>query len=169
MDSNRDTSFGRKPRMRKMHRIKQQLTDDECREILVRAPRGVLSLIGDEGYPYGLPINFLFDGDKVYFHSARIGYKIDALKACNKASFCVMDEGTPEGNNWWLVFRSVIVTGTIRLMDFDETARAKLIALGNKYYPDERDVLSEVEKTKNSVQMLELSIESMTGKTVREN
>ena len=78
---------------RKMRRWKQQLTEAECAEILRREPRGVLALTGDDGYPYALPLDFVFEDGKLYFHCAGEGHKIDAVRRCDKASFCVMDAG----------------------------------------------------------------------------
>lgn len=80
---------------RKMRRFKQQITKEECREVLKNAKRGVLSLLGEDGYPYGLPINHWYcEGDgKLYFHGAKEGYKIEAIRKCDKASFCAYDEG----------------------------------------------------------------------------
>ena len=71
---------------RKMRRFKQQITDEQCIEVLKNAKRGVLSLIGEDG----LPINqWYFEEDgKIYFHGAKEGHKIDAIKACDKVSFC---------------------------------------------------------------------------------
>ena len=62
---------------RKMRRFKQGLTREECVEILKNEPRGVLSLIGDDGYPYGLPMTHYYNADngKIYFHCARVGHK----------------------------------------------------------------------------------------------
>lgn len=80
---------------RTMRRFKQELTREECLAVLRSQPRGVLSLLGENGYPYGLPIDYWYnetDG-KLYFHGAKEGHKIDAIRACDKASFCVHDEG----------------------------------------------------------------------------
>ena len=82
---------------RTMRRFKQELTREECLAVLRSQPRGVLSLLGENGYPYGLPIDYWYnetDG-KLYFHGAKEGHKIDAIRACDKASFCVHDEGHP--------------------------------------------------------------------------
>ena len=69
---------------RKMCRFKQEMPAVECRELLKTQVRGVLSLLGDDGYPYGLPIDYWYneaDG-KLYFHGAKEGHKIDAIRAC---------------------------------------------------------------------------------------
>ena len=78
---------------RPMRRFKQQISDAECKEILKNEKRGVLSLLGDDGYPYGLPISHLYseEDNKIYFHGAKEGHKIDAIKNYDKASFCVYD------------------------------------------------------------------------------
>ena len=80
---------------RELNRKKQQLSNEECVEILKAELRGVLSLNGDDGYPYGLPLNHFYNEDdgKLYFHSGKTGYKIDAMQRDNKASFCVYDKG----------------------------------------------------------------------------
>ena len=65
---------------RSMRRALQQLSDDECRRILEKATSGVLALSGDDGYPYAVPISFALDGDRIIFHSAVTGHKIDAIR-----------------------------------------------------------------------------------------
>ena len=100
---------------RKIRRFKQEMPAEECRELLKTQVRGVLSLLGADGYPYGLPIDYWYneaDG-KLYFHGAKEGHKIDAIRACDKASFCIHDEGVRMDGEWPLHFRSVIVFGRI--------------------------------------------------------
>ena len=89
---------------RKMRRFKQQITEEQCIEVLKNAKRGVLSLIGEDGYPYGLPINqwYCEEDGKIYFHGAKEGHKIDAIKACDKVSFCTWDEGYRKDDDWAL-------------------------------------------------------------------
>ena len=84
---------------RKMRRFKQQISDEECIEVLKNAPRGVLSMIGDEGYPYGIPIDHWYceEDGRLYFHGAKEGHKIDSLMKNDKVSFVVMDEGFRKG------------------------------------------------------------------------
>ena len=95
---------------RKMRRFKQQITDEQCIEVLKNAKRGVLSLIGEDGYPYGLPINqwYCEEDGKLYFHGAKEGHKIDAIKACDKASFCTWDEGYRKEGDWALNIESQV-------------------------------------------------------------
>ena len=76
---------------RPMRRFKQQLTQEECVEILNNEVRGVLSVLGDDDYPYGIPIDFYYNQqeNKIYFHGAKEGHKTDSIKKHNKVSFCV--------------------------------------------------------------------------------
>ena len=98
---------------REMVRKKQQLTKEEAIELLKKEPRGVLSLLGDDGYPYGVPIDHWYNPEdgKLYFHCGKRGHKIDAIRSCDKASFCVCDEGYRKEGDWALNIKSVIVFG----------------------------------------------------------
>lgn len=80
---------------RGMRRFKQQISKEECIHVLKEQPRGVLSVLGDNGYPYGLPLDHWYSekDDKLYFHCAKEGHKLDAVRECDKVSYCVMDEG----------------------------------------------------------------------------
>ena len=91
---------------RKLLRHKQQLSDSECIEILKSEPRGVLSVMGNGGYPYGLPIDHWYceENGKLYFHCGKIGHKLDAIRSWDKVSYCVMDSGTPEEGGLGVVF-----------------------------------------------------------------
>lgn len=155
---------------RELARKKQMLSEDECIRVLVNEKRGVLSVLGDEGYPYCLPINHYYDEEsgKLYFHSGKKGHKIDAIKACDKASFCVYDEGFVKENDWALNISSVIVFGRIRLVDdFDMTIEISR-RLCYKFTDDESYIKDEVEHYGKATQLIELTIEHMTGKLVNE-
>ena len=124
---------------RKMRRFKQQITNEECIEILKNEPRGVLSVLGDDGYPYGMPMDHWYseaDG-KLYFHGAKEGHKIDAIMACDKVSYCVMDKGFRKENDWALNIRSVIVFGRMKIVT-DEEKRIEIgTNLCRKFTDDE--------------------------------
>lgn len=104
---------------KKMRRFKQQLTQEKCIEILINEPHGVLSLISDTGYPYGFPITHWYDekNGHIYFHGAKEGHKMDCLKQCDKASFCVMDKGFKKDGEWAIHYQSVIVFGKIHMVN----------------------------------------------------
>lgn len=155
---------------RKMIRFKQQISEEECLEILRKQPRGILSVVGDNGYPYGLPLNHWYsekDG-KLYFHCAKEGHKMDSIQNCDKVSYCVMDEGFRRKGEWALNINSVIVFGRMRLVEDDEKKREICILLSRKFTDDEEYIQKEMKSAFSNVQCLELTIEHMTGKLVNE-
>ena len=156
---------------REMLRKKQQLTDAECIEILKNEPRGVLSMLGDDGYPYGVPINHYYceaDG-RIYFHGGKKGHRIDAVRQHNKVSFCVYDQGWREDGDWALHIRSVIVFGRIELIEDRETVYEISRQLSYKFTNDEAYIAHEIEKSGPGTLLLALTPEHMTGKLVKES
>lgn len=153
---------------RELRRRNQALEKETCEAILRSAARGVLAVLGDDGYPYTVPLDFVYDKGKLYFHSAQEGHKIDAISACDKCSFCVLDEGVPEPDDWWYHFNSVVVFGRIRVLEDKTARRDALFKLGDKYFPAGYDTAADVERNWNRVALLELTIEHMSGKHVRE-
>lgn len=156
---------------RKMRRIKQQVSDAECIEILKTTKRGVLSLIGDEGYPYGVPLDHWYceEDGKIYFHGAKAGHKIDAIKACNKASYCVYNEGYRKEGDWALNITSVIVFGKIHLVEDEKLTEKICTELTRKFTDDQEYLESELSKFLKNVQCFEFVPEHMTGKLVNES
>lgn len=156
---------------RKMRRFKQQISDAECREILISQKRGVLSLIGENGYPYGIPIDHWFcDADGcLYFHGAKEGHKIDAIKACNKACYTVYDEGFRKPGEWALNIKSVIVFGKIELVTDEDKTREICTQLVKKFTDDEEYLEQELKSALSRVQCLKLVPDYMTGKLVNES
>ena len=114
--SQRQGRIWRKNMFREIMRKKQQLSSEECISILKEEPRGVLSVLGDDDYPYGMPINHYYNEEdgKLYFHSGKKGHKIDAMKRHDKASFCVYDRGFRKDGEWALNIKSVIVFDALR-------------------------------------------------------
>ena len=153
---------------RKMRRQKQELPEDECIDILKKEPRGVLALLGDNDYPYSLPMSHVYADGKIYFHGAQTGHKNDAVQKHSKCSYCVMDEGVKTSDSWWYTFRSVIVFGQIKtLTDSDEKIRA-LTFLGDKFFPTHEETVDEISRLLDRTEVFEITIEHMTGKIVKE-
>ena len=155
---------------RPMRRWKQQITKAECLEILRSRPRGVLALSGDDGYPYAVPLDFVYDEatGTILFHGAKEGHKIDAMRRSDKASFCVLGEDTHAPGDWAATVCSVVVFGRMRILtDHEETIDAAR-RLARKYYPDEASAEEEVVKAADRVLCWELVPEHMTGKRVHE-
>ncbi len=156
---------------RELLRKKQQLQEDECIRILQKQLRGVLSVLGDDDYPYGLPINHYYcetDG-KLYFHGGKKGHKIDAMKRHNKASFCVYDEGFRKDGEWALNIKSVIVFGRIEFVEDRETVYRISEALSRKFTNDSEYIRREIERSGPGTLMFALVPEHITGKIVNES
>ena len=158
---------------REMRRFKQQISREECVRILEQQPRGVLSVLGDDDYPYGVPLDHWYCGEngKLYFHCAKTGHKLDAVRKHDKASYCVLDEGFRKEGEWALNFRSVIVFGRIRLVDEgDDALRRKIAtALCRKFTDDEAFLQNELVNALPRASFLELTPEHITGKLVNES
>lgn len=151
---------------REMRRKKQQLTQEETMAILREGTSGVLSLTGDEGYPYGVPLSYVYDGDKLYFHCAKEGHKIDAIRKNPKASFCVIaqDEIVPE--KYTTCYRSVIAFGSVRILENEGEKRRAIEELALKYAPEdsEENRQNYIEKDWEPLCMLEMTVEHLSGK-----
>ena len=155
---------------RSMRRFKQQVSKEECIRILKEEKRGVLSVIGDEGYPYGILLNHWYGDDgHLYFHCAKEGHKIDAIRACDKVSYCVHDEGYRRDGEWALNVTSVVVFGRMRLVTDEEKAKEICSAICRKFTDDEAYLEKELKGSLPRVQCLELIPEHMTGKLVNES
>lgn len=156
---------------RKMRRFKQQIPDSVCIDLLRTLPRGVLAVLGDEGYPYTVPLDFYYDDESghLFFHCAKEGHKIDAIRQYDKASFCVMDEGYRREGEWALNIQSVIVFGRIRPVEDPARTIEMVRRLGLKYHPSAEAVEEEIRKTADRVLCLELCPEHITGKLVNES
>lgn len=155
---------------REMRRFKQQVANSECVHILESEKRGVLSLIVDDGYPYGIPMDFYYDKEEnvIYFHGAGAGQKIDAIKACDKVCFTTWNKGFQKDGDWAWNVTSVVCFGRAELMDDMEKATQKARLLGIKYYPRAEEVEVEIEESMHHCQMIALHVEHMTGKLVNE-
>lgn len=154
---------------RKMRRHKQELTKDECIDILISEPRGVLAVIGDDDYPYAVPMSHVYADGKIYFHGAMKGHKNDAISKNPKVSYCVMDKGILNPDGWSYTFRSVIVFGKIRTLTDRNEKIDKLWHLGNKFFPTPDETEKEIKKLLDRTEVFEITIEHISGKTVEEN
>ena len=151
---------------REMRRKKQMLSDESSREILERNTSGVLSLMGDKGYPYGVPLSYVLVEDKIFFHCAKEGHKIDAIRSCEKASFCVIDQDKIVSEEYTTYFRSVIAFGRVHILESDEEKKNAIRILARKYSGDQEEegIDQEIGKNFANLCMLQFDIEHLTGK-----
>ena len=151
---------------REMRRKRQKLSKEECDNILHGGTSGVLALHGDDGYPYAVPISYVYTGDKIWFHSAKTGHKIDAVLRDAKASFCVIDQDMVMPEKYTTYFRSVIAFGTVRILEDEDEKRAAIEKLAVRYAPEdsEQNRSRVIEQEWAPLCMLEMEIEHLSGK-----
>lgn len=150
---------------REMRRKKQSLSEDLCLDILRRSTHGVMALLGDEGYPYALPLNHVLADGKLYFHCAPEGHKLDALQNCEQVSYCVIDADEVDPQALSTRFRSVIAFGRAHLVTDDHLKRRALTAIGERFAPQNmRKALLEIDESLHRTGVIEFNIEHLSGK-----
>ncbi|MBR1764225.1 MAG: pyridoxamine 5'-phosphate oxidase family protein [Ruminococcus sp.] len=153
-----------------MRRQRQAISREECIEVLKCETRGVLSVIGDEGYPYGVPINHYYDEEtgRLYFHGAKFGHRVEAAEKNDKACYTVYDKGFLKEGDWALNVRSVIIFGRLRPVTDEARAIELCRRLCYKFTDDEDYIADEIRRFAAATLVLELVPEQMTGKLVNE-
>jgi len=154
---------------REMRRNKQALSEAECREILARCTSGTLAVLGDEGYPYAVPLSYVFNNGHIYFHCARSGHKLDAIRACDKVSFCVIDRDEVIPEKFTTKYRSAIAFGRAREVTDPKEIEGIMRALAEKYSPNEgEDAFQHEMRSSGALCVLALDIEHLSGKQGKE-
>ncbi len=156
---------------RKMRRFKQQISDEKCIEVLKECKRGVLAVIGDEGYPYAIPMDHWYceEDGHIYFHGAREGHKLDAILSCDKVCYCVYDEGHRKEGEWALNINSVVTFGRMHVVEDEDKKRNICTHLCRKFTDDEEYLKKELDNAFARVNCYELVPEHITGKLVNES
>jgi nitroimidazol reductase NimA-like FMN-containing flavoprotein (pyridoxamine 5'-phosphate oxidase superfamily) len=150
---------------REMRRKRQQLSEEESISILKKATAGTLALLGDDDYPYAVPISYVYADGRLYFHSALSGHKVDAIRKCDKASFCVIEQDEVHPEKYTTFFRSVIAFGRIHIIEDEVEKLATARIFGNRYNPNQEEVLQkELESGLSRMLMVRFDIEHLTGK-----
>ena len=156
---------------RELTRKQKALSSDECAELLKSEKRGVLSVVGDDGYPYGMPMNYWY-GDEgcIWFHCGKeTSHRLDALKRNDKVSFCVCEQGIPEEGSWALKVRSVIVFGRVEIIDDAEMISDICGKLSRQFTDDESYIQKEIAAFGDKTLLLKLRPEHICGKRVTES
>ena len=156
---------------REMVKKKKQIPNEEALELLEAEPRGVLSLQGDDGYPYGVPTNFWYcrEDGCVYFHSGKTGHKVDAVSRCRKASLCVISKPIPNPGSWAADYISVIVFGRMEVVEDPVTAMEVTRSLSYQFTDDTAFVEGEIASYGHETLCLRLVPEHITGKRITES
>lgn len=155
---------------REMRRKRQLMGEDACISILNNGTSGVLAVNGDDGYPYTIPLNYIYEDGKIYFHSAKSGHKIDAIRRNSKVSFCVVGTEQIVPEEFTAYYKSVVVFGNAVVVEDENEKREAVTRLADRFSPDEpqekRD--AEIEREWKLLSMIRLDIEHMTGKQAKE-
>ena len=151
---------------RPMRRARQALPEATCAAILARGTSGVLAVLGDDGYPYAVPLSYCYEPGRLIFHCARQGHKLDAVRRCPKASFCVIDKDDILPEKYTTRFRSVIAFGTVRELTADAEKRDAVARLVRRYAPAESEehLQGEIDHEWPALCVLEMTIEHLSGK-----
>ena len=154
--------------------IRKKINEIDCaatESLLQSNRRGILAMNGDNGYPYAIPINYFYDCDKkkIYFHGAKAGHKVEALKTSDKVCFTVYgDERIDKSEPWAPYVQSVVVFGRCRLLEAGSESIERLKEFAMKYYPDETLADEQIARNGRATQMFEITIEHMSDKQVQE-
>lgn len=150
---------------REMRRKKQLLSVVETVKILETHTSGVLAVSGDDDYPYTVPLSYTYKDNRLFFHCAKSGHKLDGIARNDKVTFCVIDKDEVVQRTFTTHFRSVVVFGRARILIEDSERRAALECLVEKYSPEfVREGQGEIKREWNNVCLVEVRIEHMTGK-----
>lgn len=156
---------------RELIRKNKKISMEECLRILKTEKRGVLSVNGDNGYPYGMPMNHWYNEEdgKIYFHCGKVGHRLDALKKDNRVSFCTYDEGYRNQGEWAFNVKSVIVFGEIEIVDELDRIIDITKKLSYKFTHDDEYIHAEIKQHAHRTLLLVLTPEHICGKLVQES
>ena len=149
---------------REMRRKRQLLPTEESVAILQRMTNGTLVLHGDDGYPYAVPVSYVYADGKIYFHTAVKGHKVDAIRRDAKVSFCVVEQDDVKPAEFTTYFRSVIAFGKARILEDEGEKLSALHLLADKYSSGEAGLEAEIAKGFHHLLMVEITVEHLTGK-----
>lgn len=155
---------------RTIRKKKNELDISAAEDLLQYSRRGVLAVNGENGYPYAIPINYIYDRErqKIYFYGARVGYKVDALRVSDKICFTVYGNETIKEESWAPYMQSTVVFGRCHLVEAGSKASELLKKFAMKYYLSEQLVDKEIAHAGKAVQIFEIEIEHISGKEIQE-
>ena len=155
---------------RSIRRIKRAISEEEAQKLLLSERRAVLAVNGDDGYPFAIPLNYIYDKEqaKIYFHGAKAGHKVDSLKKNDKICFTVYGNEQRKEGDWAPYLQSVVIFGRCRLVEDAQLTEKRVRELAMKYYPGAQEVDAEMARDLKAVQLYEIEIEHMSGKQIHE-
>jgi uncharacterized protein len=155
---------------RPLRRKSREIDTEAAESLLMHERRGILAVNGDDGYPYAVPIDYIYDREahKIIFHGARAGYKFEALSACDKVCFTVYGNETIKKEAWAPYVQSVVIFGRCHMVEDEAVAIELLRKLARKYYPDEQTIEDGIARNGKAAAVFEIEIEHLCGKEIHE-
>lgn len=154
---------------REMRRRDRAITDEKAREILEHGEYGMLSTVGGDGQPYGVPLSYIVRDNDIYFHCANTGQKVDNMAHESRVSFAVVGHTQPVyENNFTTLFESTVVFGTASKVEEETEKTEALMLLAKKYLPDHiAQAPADIAKAIDITAVYRIHIEHLTGKAKR--
>lgn len=150
---------------RELRRKKQQLNKKNTIDLLIKGTSGILAVLGDHDYPYAVPLSYVYHNDKIYFHSATTGHKLDAIKKHEKVSFAVIGSDDVKPEEFTTYYNSVVIFGKACIVEDHDEKMESLKVLTRKYSPNLEEAMEkEIESAFERLSMIAISIDHMTGK-----
>lgn len=149
---------------RSMRRIRQQMGEKAAVSVLEKGGTGILTVNGDDGYPYPVPMNFAYMDKKIYVHSANTGHKIDAIRSSDKVGFLVIDKDDVIADKLTTAYRSVVVFGRARIVSDAQEALSLIRRFAHKYSDNMSAIQADIDENFSHMALIEIEIEHMTGK-----
>ncbi|OEH84541.1 hypothetical protein BHU72_08510 [Desulfuribacillus stibiiarsenatis] len=148
-----------------MRRKEKMISENDTKEILNRCQHGTLATISVNGYPYSVPLNYVFDQNRLYFHSATTGHKLDNIQHNPLVSFTVIDYYQLIPEKFDAHYDSVIVYGKASIVEEVEGKRKALQLFIKKYSPNYVEQGNHyIERAMNHTTVIQMQVEHMTGK-----
>ena len=150
---------------RELRRKRQQLPNELTEEILLKGTTGILGVSGDDEYPYTVPVNYVYEDGKIYFHCAKSGHKLDSIRKNDKVSFCVINKEQIVPEEFTSYFRSAIAFGRASEVEDDQEKLRIMRLLNAKYSPglDEAGE-KEIQRDWKILCVIQIEVEHLTGK-----
>ena len=149
-----------------MRRANLEADESTSKQILVEGSYGILSTVGEDGFPYGVPVNYAYDGDKIYFHCAKVGHKIDAIKSNERVSLSIIESDEIIEEKFTNKYKSVIVFGKARIIEDKNEIFALCVQMTKNICANmsEGDITQEANRFINETAMVEITPQHITGK-----
>lgn len=150
---------------RKIRRSDKAKTGTEAAEIMKAGTNGILSVNGDDGYPYGVPVSYVYHEGSIYFHTAREGHKIESIKKDPRVSFCVVGADNIQPDKFTTMYSSAICFGRARIVEDDDEKQRILEMIVERYSKDFREAgMKYIKAQWNDCHTVAIDVEYMTGK-----